>query len=79
METLHLELLKTRLLSLDENIRWEEGDSDDGEEGVTEKEKAAKVKLAQLQKQRKSFEATVSDTRTRLEKQKAKVAQDCKD
>ena len=79
METLHLAFLKTRLLSLDENIRWEEGDSDDGEEGVSEREKAAKEKLAKLQKDRKSLEATVSDTRARLEKQKAKVAQDCKD
>ena len=79
METLHLEFLKTRLLSLDENIRWEEGDSDDGEEGVSEKEKAAREKLAKLQKERKSLEATVRDTRVRLDKQKAKVAQDCKD
>ncbi len=73
METLHLAFLTTRLLSLDENIRWEEGDSDDGEEGVSEKEKAAKVKLARLQKERKSLEATVSNSRVRLEEQKAKL------
>ena len=73
LEILHLEFLKTRLLSLDENIRWEEGDSDDGEEGVSEREKAAKEKLAKLQKDRKSLEATVSDNQARIEKQKAKL------
>ena len=79
METLHLEYLKTRLLSIDENIRWEEGDSDDGEEGVTEREKAAKEKLAQLLKERKSLEATVSEAQARLGKQKAKVEETCRD
>ena len=77
-ETLYHSTLATRLLSIDENIRWEEGDSDDGEDGVTEKEKAAAVKLAGLRKDRKSLEATVAKAKANLEKLLARVKESCK-
>ncbi len=77
-ETLYHSTLATRLLSIDENIRWEEGDSDDGEDGVTEKEKAAAVKLAGLRKDRKSLEATAAKVKANLDKLLARVKESCK-
>ena len=77
MEKLFHSRLTSRLLAIDENIRWEEGDSDDGEEGVSEKEKAAKEKLARLQKERKSLEATASDAKAKLDKLAMKVKETC--
>ena len=77
-ETLYHSTLATRLLSIDENIRWEEGDSDDGEDGVTEKEKAAAVKLAGLRKDRKSLAATAAKAKANLEKLLARVKESCK-
>ncbi|MEC9348124.1 MAG: hypothetical protein VX387_00270, partial [Planctomycetota bacterium] len=77
-ETLYHSTLATRLISIDENIRWEEGDSDDGEDGVTEKEKAAAVKLAGLRKDRKSLEATADKAKADLDKLLARVKETCK-
>ena len=77
-ETLYHSTLATRLISIDENIRWEEGDSDDGEDGITEKEKAAAVKLAGLRKDRKSLEATADKARADLDKLLARVKETCK-
>ena len=79
LETLFHSNLTSRLLSIDENIRWEEGDSDDGEEGVSEKEETAKGKLVKLQKERKSLEATASEAKGRLVKLAAKVQETCGD
>ena len=76
-ETLYHSTLATRLISIDENIRWEEGDSDDGEDGVTEKEKAAAVKLAGLRKDRKSLEATADKANADLDKLLARVKETC--
>ena len=77
-ETLYHSTLATRLISIDENIRWEEGDSDDGEDGITEKEKAAAVKLAGLRKDRKSLEATADKAKADLDKLLARVKETCK-
>ena len=77
-ETLYHSTLATRLIFIDENIRWEEGDSDDGEDGVTEKEKAAAVKLAGLRKDRKSLEATADKANADLDKLLARVKETCK-
>ena len=77
-ETLYHSTLATRLIFIDENIRWEEGDSDDGEDGVTEKEKAAAVKLVGLRKDRKSLEATADKANADLDKLLARVKETCK-
>jgi hypothetical protein len=77
-ETLYHSTLATRLIAIDENIRWEEGDADDGEDGLTEKEKAAAGKLAGLRKDRKSMEATVGKAKAGLDKLLAKIKETCK-
>ncbi len=68
VERLKLSRLENKLLGLMESIRWEEGDSDDGEEGVTPREARARAKLGELRKKEKVRRTTLAASKDALKK-----------
>jgi hypothetical protein len=69
--------LQNDLLGVLENLRWEEGDSDDGEEGVTERERLAREKLESLRRDEKALRATIDAASRDLAALEAKVKTSC--
>ena len=69
--------LQNDLLTTLESIRWDEGDSDDGEDGVTPREKKARDRLGGLRKEEKALRVTLDAVDRSVSGIRARVAKVC--